>query len=326
MELEKCDIETLWLEICFPKAKSLLTCYVYRPPSSPITWFAQFEAHLEVASSLNCEITLLGDFNIDLVKPSNENVNKRWNEIIQLYGFNQTITESTRVTNHIYVSDNTRHVLETWVPKLTISDHYAVCFSWKRKEFQNNDKNNNTQKVISYRNVLIIVPDVFMDNLTELINGHEASSVDLMVEHLTNVFLETIDKHAPLKNKRVKRKTQPIWFNRDIQKTIVERDKAKRNKNFTCFKELRNKVFNMVKQSKSEFYIKAINDSKGNSKMLWQNMKELTGKAKKKSPKVLIIKDQIFTEAEDIANELNSYFTSVAKNILKYIKRFITTM
>ena len=64
LELEKCDIETLWLEICFPKARSLLTCYVYIPPSSPMTWFAQFEAQLEVASSLNCDITLLGDFNI----------------------------------------------------------------------------------------------------------------------------------------------------------------------------------------------------------------------------------------------------------------------
>ena len=65
----------------------------------PITWFAQYEAYLEVASSLNCDITLLGDFNIDLVKPSNENVNKQWNELIQLYGFNQIITESTQVTN-----------------------------------------------------------------------------------------------------------------------------------------------------------------------------------------------------------------------------------
>ena len=87
----------------------------------------------------------------------------------------------------------------------------------ERKGFQNNDNNNDTQQVISYRNVLSVVPEVFMDNLTELINGHEASSVDSMVEHLTNVFLETIDKHAPLKKKRVKLETQPIWFNRDIQ-------------------------------------------------------------------------------------------------------------
>ena len=46
-DLENDTLETIWLEMKLPKQKSFLVCYVYRPPSSSVTWNTEFEHSLE---------------------------------------------------------------------------------------------------------------------------------------------------------------------------------------------------------------------------------------------------------------------------------------
>ena len=57
-----------------------------------------------------------------------------------------------------------------------------------------------------------------------------------------NVYLTVVNRHAPLKRKRVKHPKLPQWLNKDFKETMAERDKLKREKCFPEYKKLRNKA------------------------------------------------------------------------------------
>ena len=137
-----------------------------------------------------------------------------------------------------------------------------------------------------------------------------------MVKNLTHTFLETLDKHAPVKKKRIKHHVQPTWFNKDTKERIIYRDRAKQKMDHNNYRILQNMVENMIKKAKSRLYHSIICKSKGNSKLLWQQMRELTGKKADKGPQTILIHDQMCNDANIIANELNTYFAHVDDDIL----------
>ena len=192
-----------------------------------------------------------------------------------MYNFTQLIQECTRITNnskslidHIYVN-NEQHVKEINVPKMVISDHFAVCMTWKK---QGLISVNQAKNIISYRDKKHFNSDLFVDDLITFTNlDDNLESVDTMVKNLKHTFLETLDKHAPVKQKRIKHHVQPTWFNKDIKECIIYRDRAKQKMDHNNYRILRNKVVNMIKKAKSQHY-HSICKSKGNSKLLWQQM------------------------------------------------------
>jgi hypothetical protein len=320
-ELESEELETMWLEITFSKSKSLFLCYVYRPPNSPVTWFDSFGDQLERAAQFNCETILIGDFNIDAMSNNASRIYDQWNDIININNFTQVVTEPTRITertstiiDHIYVQ-NTEHVKEVLVPQISVSDHFAVCLTWKKRGFY-----NNSAKFITYRNMNKFNENMFIDDLNNNIFTHlndDSNCVNDLVTDLTNNFTSILDKHAPLKEKRIKHITQPIWFNNKIKECILARDRAKRKGQTAQYKKLRNNVVNMVKKAKMAHYHKVINESKGKSRDLWKHMGELRGKTKDKGPSVISIDNELCSDPHKITNSFNKYFTNIANDILQ---------
>ena len=110
------------------------------------------------------EITLLGDFNIDLIK-----ANSRRKNIYDSYNLYQMVKSPTRVTknsktliDHIYVSDS-RNVIETCVPISNISDHYPVCLTGIKKGAK---IPKTGHKIISYRCFSNFNEQLFLNDLS----------------------------------------------------------------------------------------------------------------------------------------------------------------
>ena len=99
------------------------------------------------------------------------------------------------------------------------------------------------------------------------------------------------------------------------------RDLAKQMGNHILYKKLRNKVNYMIKTSKSSFYYNAIRNSKGNSKQLWKCMKSVIGNTCNQNKAATSIKvgENIFSDTEDICNELNKFFTNIAESSVKHL-------
>ena len=90
-----------------------------------------------------------------------------------------------------------------------------------------------------------------------------------------SILNQLLSKHAPIKQKRVKRDNQPDWFTEEIKKSIYERDKCHRNGKFNEYKSLRNKTTALIKKSKKAFFNQAIKENK-NSSFIWKNLKDIS--------------------------------------------------
>ena len=60
--------------------------------------------------------------------------------------------------------------------------------------------------------------------------------IDDIVSVWNSLFLETLDKHAPIKSQGVKKKYQPEWLKPEILDCIKERNKYKLNGNTSAYK------------------------------------------------------------------------------------------
>ena len=67
------------------------------------------------------------------------------------------------------------------------------------------------------------------------------------------------------------------WFSTEIKQCIHNRDIQKQNGNYIEYKYLRNKVVNLIKAAKQKYFTSVIENAKGNTKIMWNCIRELTG-------------------------------------------------
>ena len=70
-----------------------------------------------------------------------------------------------------------------------------------------------------------------------------------------------LNEFAPIKQKRVKRKCQPVWFTSKLNNKILERNnllkkarKSQRVKDWSSYKVSKNRVTRLIRQSKKDYF------------------------------------------------------------------------
>ena len=321
-DLETNDIACLWLEITPEKGKSFLVGNLYRNPSEKIEWNERFEQFLEHVVVEDKEVILLGDFNKNLL---NMNANRDWAVLTESLGFSQIVMQPTRVTlstssllDHIY-TNREDNIVSVRVPKLGISDHYAVFCNRKiNQSFKTQAHNTITYRSFKHFNENEFLRDLFLvkwDSLAALEN------VDVILDKWYSLFLDVIKKHAPLKTHRVKNIIQPDWITAEILDTMKERDNHKRQGNVEDYKRLRNKVSELIKSAKKTTYENKIEIGKDDPKSIWKIFKEFgaSNKSKTNNNEILGININGKNESDDalLAECFNDYFINIASNLKK---------
>ena len=259
------------------------------------------------AAKSHADILLLGDFNIDLLKPHSS-----WDSTITLLGLTQLIESPTRITptsatliDHIY-TNNPDAFTDVSVSDLSISDHCPISCT---KFVKLSKCKLKTHSLISFRSFkhfnktaccadLNCAPFISVLNYTD---PEEALSV------WYNVYLSVINRHAPLKHKRVKHPKLPPWLNKDVMQLMAERDKLKKEKRFSEYKKLRDKIKNRVRKAKKDYFQKLIERDK-NISTVWRALNIFTKGSQSHSadiPKNLT------------ADTFNNHFLSVAECLIK---------
>ena len=150
--------------------------------------------------------------------------------------------------------------------------------------------------------------------------------MDEIVEVWNKMFLEVVNKHAPLKSHRIKRKYQPDWLNPDILECIKERDKCKLNGKIEEYRTLRNKVSAMINLAKKETYQTKVEEGKDDPRSIWKVFKQL-GMSKKGNAKVdnfeIKVNNDLISDNQEIANVFNEYmyFVSIPSKLKEPIKQ-----
>ena len=89
------------------------------------------------------------------------------------------------------------------------------------------------------------------------------------LDMFNDLLLTVINRHARIKQKRVKKQTQPEWITQELLNAIHTRDYLHKKKDFEKYKLWRNKVKEMIKAVKRDYYTKGI---KNNSKSTKKNL------------------------------------------------------
>lgn len=225
------DIELLWLEITGLKESMLVGC-CYRPPNQLADYWDALESNLELAVHRQSRriptALLLGDFNVDVSKPSSSAM-----QVIDLFsrfGLTNYVTSPTRVTRHtetlidlLLSTSSIAGPCETVF--LDISDHYGVlahtCFHINA--FSSGSGKRPTRRLhrVNWEN--------FNRDLAEKQAGiPEHADIDELASAFTQSIITTLDEHAPVVMRR-KRDTLPCpWLTTELVNCVRERNRLHR--------------------------------------------------------------------------------------------------
>ena len=331
-DIESDDTEFLAIDLLLPKTKPILIATCYRPPKDA-DYYDRLESNILNSSSFfQQESYLLGDFNTNMFTKNNTSstLYSHLSNFMNMFNMRQIIKEPTRITNSssslldlILTTDSDR-ITQSGVIDFGISDHSAIfCTRKINKGCKINS--HNTCKVRCMKN---FDQKVFVDKLNskdwfEVLNCEE---IDKAWSLFKNFFMDVVDDVAPVKEVRLKQKTES-WFNSDIFQLVQERDKTlirfrkcKDSKVYDEYKSLRNKVQSEVKRAKREYVKQEIEENQTCAKKLWKTIKELGVSSKSKSSCKIGLKseqsDEIIFDDQIVASRFNTFFSSIASKLV----------
>ena len=327
-DLQSDIIENLRVEIKKQRSKSILVCTWYRPPDSPTRDFVEFEEMVKLLDSESLEYFLLGDLNVDLlpsVGHGSPNRN-RLTDIFDIYGMQQLINEATTTTNTLIdlcLTNAPCNVVKSGVIHLSVSDHSLVYMIRKSHYVREGTR------MIDIRSMKNFNREEFLRELEQKhwANIYLSQDPNEMWEMWKNLLMDTVDKHAPRRSRRIKNRTSP-WITTEVRHKIFKRDYLKRKANLSNdpqlwreYRQARNHINNEIKQAKRAYFTRNLEFNRGDMKKTWKLINELTSKNVAKSKKVseLNIGDQKITASAEIAEAFNEYFSTVGNNLASEI-------
>ena len=314
LDLEVTNVECVWIEIRQFSQRPVLVGFLYRNPRHKIdydqSWCDDFLHMMTKVSSCRLNLILLGDFNIDLLK-----VQEEWIANTTALGLTQLIKTPTRVEkrgplitqsliDHIY-TNSPDLIHNIFASDIGVSDHKPIICTWSCKLPPNGLK---CHKYMWYHSSNKFDEDDFcadlcLANLDHLVLN--SSTADNAASAWSAAFLAIVDKHFPLRKQRIKNQPAPNWLTPEIKEAMRMRDKLKKNKRFEEYKKQRNKVTDLLRKSKREYYERTVKDSK-NMSQVWQAVNVLSNKKQLRTSK---------SPLQFTPDEANSYFVSVADTI-----------
>ena len=247
------DIENIFLDILLPKTKPFTVGIFKRPPNQN-NFVDKISGDFNKLLPEEKKIYNLGDFNInilfngksildntqntDIDSPAATFMAKQYNELCSLFSLKQLIKDPTRKTSssstlidHI-LTNSTQKISQSGVIDTTLSDHqmvslkdlHLICFKSLKTHA------HNQIKCRSFKNFTV---DIYLDALKScnFPNYENFQNIDEAYSDFMNKFMNIINTLAPLREIRVKSRTQE-WFDGEIAAAIKVR-----NRNFKTFKK-----------------------------------------------------------------------------------------
>lgn len=329
-------VESCWVEINRPKAKSILVGCVYRAPD--VSLDASIEELNSCISNIppSYEICLLGDFNVDFLTSNKTKIictQRRkmknfaiTNDLEQLITIPTRITELTKSAIDLLFVNNGHRIVSCGSLVSSISDHQVIFCIMK------SGVPKGPPKTLEYRSFKSYDKNAFVRDVNDIdwdsiIDANE--NIEDKVNKWTDVFGNIANAHAPVKTMRVKGTHVP-WMNTKLREAMRDRDyyhrratKTSRAGDWEKYRKLKSFVAREVKRNKSEYYRELIDTNKGKPDELWKCINEVTGRKNKTSPSCIMSDGVCYTEAQSIAQILNSYFCTVASKLAEHFASIV---
>ena len=244
---------------------------------------------------------ITSDFNLNLIKYiQNTGVNQFLekilsNSFIPQISLPTRITEKTATLIDNIFTNSYKHNSNCASGNITayISDHLPqslIIKNLKQPSFKQNPP-------ISFREYKNFNEEAFKIELCELDWSFvtENNDINLSFEIFMRFINRILDKHTPIKTvkKRENKIISKPWITRGIKTSMKKRDKLykqmvkAKNKQqklikHESYKKYRNKIIELIRQSKQIYYQHHFEQNKKDSKTIWQGIHEITSSTKNK--------------------------------------------
>ncbi|XP_072039376.1 polycystin-1-like protein 2 [Amphiura filiformis] len=260
------NIEALWIEINLPHTKPLLLGTVYRVPNSKVDYIDKLDQVFQNYTSLYDDVIIVGDFNLDLCKryeASKVNTLATHSNMKQLIKDYTRITETSKTKIDLAFVTKPDKVSSSGVHNLGLSDHCMIYVIRKNKQIKLPPKTIKTRSFKKF-NADDFIDDMKNINWNDIMNYNDVNNA---WDVWKKTFNDVCDKHAPLKEKRIKGHL-PEWINGDYIKLTKDRDyffskahKTNDPEDWKMAKSLRNKANNLNRYLKKKYCTDAIEEN-----------------------------------------------------------------
>ena len=228
------------------------------------------------------------------------------------------ITATSRTLIDLAFCNKPELITMSGVDHLGISDH-SLIYACRKISISRNEP-----KIIRSRQFKHYDKNSFLTELWAILQYMaNDNNPDVLWEDFKTKFLLVADVHAPQVTRKVKSEYTP-WMTNNIKKQIHHRDFLKKkaiktgSENiFAAYKKSRNTLNKLIKDTKRNYYTKALNDAKNNPKNMWNTINKLTRKKSKTTTisKLNISNENVTEDPNEISHTFNTYFNTTGENL-----------
>ena len=145
------------------------------------------------------------------------------------------VTEDTQtLIDNIYVS-YPGNVKAFGVSTIAIGEHYLVCFV---RHLKANDDRKHGHTTIKYRSYKSFDEKAFLAHqaVVPWCVIEQFDDVDDALDTWEKLFMEVVNMHAPLRERRTKRPRQPGWLTEQITEAMDTRDYQQKSRDYPNYK------------------------------------------------------------------------------------------
>ena len=285
----------------------------------------------------NKKIFLTGDFNFYLLK-SDKDKTLNFFETMMSCHLLPTITLPTKINDKRSTTiDNSftnqiRPDMKSGNISINISDHLPSFFiiPTDNQNHLPNKQNLYTRKTKNFDriNFLLDYLDIDWNRILEVNQNDANISMQIFLTKINSL----LDKYMPLRKitkKEYKRRFKP-WIKDQLFEKIEKKNKAfkicincknpyAKEQLKNSYKTLKNDITALTRQNKKEYYNQYFTENTNNLQKIWKGIKEIINIKSKNycTPTCIIENNRTITDPREMTNSFNTYYTSVAEDILQ---------
>ena len=304
--------ELLCIEAVINRTKIFLAV-LYKPPGAKYDVLDNVLEELAFLTTKYDHTILAGDFNINLLKTEKPAYRFLMNAFIQPLQLTQVIKDPT------FLKENSESLIDLMlvtspndVRVSGVTDFLGInqhCLIYMAYGIQRQRCKPQVVKRRDFRN--FSEPD-FRQDMENAPWGNiysaEERDLDMQVNILENIYANIIDKHAPMREIKIRKPVPTQWMNDEIIQAMDLRDKHKAKYNkykdslmLDEYKRLKNHVNSLVRKAKIRDFNERVNSKVKNAKLFHLALKMCA---------VVDVKKRENGEVNLDADKLNKFFTT----------------
>ena len=320
-DLETATAESICLELTISKRKWFIV-YAYRPESiNRSLFFEEIKRTLNLAVNLYDNIILAGDLNVDMDIPSKD-VHGYLSDICDTFDLTnlikgKTCTQSEQGSSlDVILTNRPRSFQKSCLIETGISDHHKLVMTFLRCHFQ-----KLPAKHILYRSYKHFNEESFLNDLRSLQFNDLKQNPTEAYDLLTKTFSRLVEKHAPLKSKKI-RGNQAPFMTKEYSKAIMNKSKMrnkynkwKSRENYLNYQKSKSHCKKTGYSVKRKHFQKVTENGIMTSKKFWDTVKPILTNKGGTNGNVIILEEngKLISKEEELVEIFNDHYINIVK-------------